>query len=270
MQQFFLFLSCCFGLGLFLPSQQKLKPTIVYLPFVEGRQLIVFDYEQAWHWNNYQMDLKYPRATLWSMHAPPHPANVLLVRDSLGQFLDTFNFQGQKIKKRKLLSVSEYLENQTGVSNRQSWASIFQQLPGAPNGSPQTHFRIYHTQSTCEGPPPLWDWSYPDHSDLKGYPTGLVDSAGRVVIDPIYQYICPAELGVFDAQRNWVPSSTGRFIVAKEGLYGVISADQEIVIPCKYRSLRRSKDPEGLLLGLPQGAEGKEVMLDFSGNLVEQ
>lgn len=78
---------------------------------------------------------------------------------------------------------------------------------------------------------------------------GLIDTAGRWVVEPIYDEI-------------WTPSRSGYRIAIKDGLYGVLDSEGEIAIPIEYRYVHITSD------GFVLTQDGSKWQEDFAGNVV--
>ena len=207
---------------------QRITPDTLYQAFKDGKQLIIIDHEAAWHRYYRQKDLAEPRGLHWIMDAPPHKANVYILRDTLGEILHTYNVQGRGIKERKLRPVSAFISKEEAMRQQLGLdIQITSHLVPLPD-FPETLFRIYDQEAELGGRSFPWK-IFPDYSDLAGYPVGLLNRDGEVILPPIYEFVHPQAL------RN--KAGVPLFIVKKDGYFGLIDRAGNTIIPFRYDHL---------------------------------
>ncbi|MEM1217910.1 MAG: WG repeat-containing protein [Bacteroidota bacterium] len=235
---------------------QRIIPDTLYQPFKEGKQLIIIDYEAAWHRYYRQKDLDEPRALHWIMDAPPHKANIYMLRDTLGEILHTYNVQGRGIKERKLRPVRAFISKEAAMRQQLGLdIQITSHLVPMPD-FPETLFRIYDQEAEL-GARSFPRKIFPDYSDLAGYPVGLLNRNGEVILPPIFEFVHP------QAWKN--QSGISHFIVKKSGYFGLIDRAGNTIVPFRYDHLYPDEQHPEVLVAV---ADLQETYFDFDGKKV--
>ncbi len=238
-------------------------PEAHYYAFVDGLQMVEFDYLSA-HRNRVDfLEMTQPRALTWEMVLGPPPPNVYIFRNAKGEIVKKYG----ETDLSSLLSVEASLKKSTHHNGNTAVIGNKFGYPFAQSG--------------------FWPYYLVGSTDRYGQGNlGLIDSFGNIVLQQTYDAILPAgqifivnndsTVELRDQNMHIRFSSSEYYIqpaqfhpgyvdIEKDDKWGLMDATGKFIVPCAYITLIGAFDAYGLARVESRDGVG---FIDTIGNLV--